>query len=319
MSDLPGPYRDHCLFQLYLEHKVHEIYQGKVINKLLDHTLDVNLDNIVDHRKFKIIKDVPDYLRFERNIPQNSKLLRIAQYNGYLINLKGYKKIEDFLNSQLSKRNTKNLHSKKRKLELQGSIEYKVLTGPIEESIYSNIFDDFKRLLLTRFDEKKIFNRDLFHWQELYAHTYPKLVQEKAMLFVIFKDNEPICIALNYILGNSMFSHIQTYHVGYSQYNMGDINMLFQLEWCLINNIDIFDVSKGRNPYKEKWCNHTYRLFYEIVYPKGSFLMALKAKNIGYRLSLMQKLRDIGLLGNIVNVDKWLYFKNKGRLKAITK
>lgn len=319
MTNLPKFYRDNCLFQLYLENKVHAVHHGEMVNTLVHQIIDSNAISGLgeESRIFFMIKDVPDYLKFSYTIPQNLQMIRVPQYHGYLVNLKGYTKIEDFLKDQLSKRNIKNLYSKKRKLDGLGDIEYKVLTGPLEESVYSGIFTDFKQLVVDRFDQKKILNRDLFHWQELYDHCHLRLVNKKALLFVIYKANKPICIALNYVLDHSMFSHIQTYDVTYSKYNLGDINMLFQLEWCLTNNIPIFDVSKGSNPYKEKWCNHRYQLHYEIIYPKGSALLAFKAKLLSSKLKLKQKLRNIGLLGNIINMDKWLYLKHHRKFKGI--
>jgi hypothetical protein len=78
----------------------------------------------------------------------------------------------------------------------------------------------------------------------------------------------------------------------------------------------IFDVSKGSNPYKEKWCNHRYRLYYEIIYPKDSTISVFKANLLIAKLKLKQKLRDMGLLGNIINMDKWLYLKQGRKLKG---
>lgn len=318
MTNLPEFYRDNCLFQLYLENKVHAVHHGEIVNTLVDRPVNPNSISGFgeEQRKFLMIKDVPDYLKFSHTIPKDSGIIRVPQYYGYLVNLKGYTNIGDFLKEQLSKRNIKNLYSKKRKLDGLGDIEYRVLTGPLEESVYEDIFTNFKQLLVDRFDQKKILNRDLFHWQELYGHCYLRLVNKKALLFVIYKANKPICIALNYVLDHSMFSHIQTYDVAYSTYNMGDISMLFQLEWCLTNNMPIFDVSKGSNPYKEKWCNHRYRLYYEIIYPKDSTISVFKANLLIAKLKLKQKLRDMGLLGNIINMDKWLYLKHGRKLKG---
>lgn len=322
MAELLALHRDNFLFQLYLENKVHSVHQGKVLNTLMSKTLEPEKIGVLSRgqRNLFTIQDVPDYLKITYQIPKGMGLKRVPQYYGYLVDLKGIDTIEDFLKKQLSKRNIKNLYSKKRKLDGVGDIEYKVITGPMNKGTYRNLFEDFRQLLIDRFDQKKILNRDLFHWDELYAHTYPKLVDRQALLFIIFKGDKPICITLNYVLDNCMFSHIQTYAVAYSKYNLGDISILFQLEWCLANNISIFDVSKGSNPYKEKWCNHQYRLYHEIWYHKHSIFRRCQAELFGAKLALRQTLRDVGLLGNIIQMDKLLYRRYRHRIKrAITK
>jgi len=314
MTGLPKHYTDHCLFQLYLNKTLHAVHQGKVQNLLVNRYLSLTPSIYQeDGKSFYIIKDVPDYLYFQEHIPLDHGFIKVPQYHGHLVNLYSYQNLSEYLNDQLSKRNIKNLKSKKRKLESLGKIEYKVLSGDLAESEYEKTFVRFKELLSKRFDQKGILNRDLAHWQQLYGFTLPKLRADEAKLFVIYKDKLPICIALNYIVDRVMFSHIQTYDTDYSLYNLGDIHMQFQLEWCLSNNIDIYDVSKGTNPYKEKWCNHRYRLFHEIVYSKKSVVCIIRAKSKKMELNILQWFRNMGVLGNLIQVDKWLYAINKWR------
>lgn len=314
MTGLPKHYIDHCLFQLYLNKTLHAVHQGKVRNLLVNRYLSLTPSIYQeDGKSFYIIKDVPDYLDFQEHTPLDHGFIKVPQYDGHLVNLHSYQNLSEYLNNQLSKRNIKNLRSKKKKLESLGGIRYKVLSGDLAESEYEKIFDRFKELLSKRFDQKGILNRDLAYWQQLYGFTLPKLRNGDAKLFVIYKDELPICVALNYIVDHVMFSHIQTYDIDYSPYNLGDIHIQFQLEWCFSNNIDIYDVSKGTNPYKEKWCNHRYRLFHEIVYSKKSVVGIIRAKSKKIELNILQWFRNIGILGNLIQMDKWLYAINKWR------
>ncbi|MBR9853730.1 MAG: GNAT family N-acetyltransferase [Algicola sp.] len=314
MTSLPKHYIDHCLFQLYLDKTLHAVHRGKVHNLLLDRYLSLNPSIYHEQgQPFYIIKDVPDYLDFQNHLPPSSDIIKVPQYNGHLVNLAPYQNLSEYLNAQLSKRNIKNLRAKKKKLESLGGIGYRVLSGDIAELEYAKIFNRFKELLSNRFDQKGILNRDLPHWQQLYRFTLPKLCSGEAKLFIIYKNELPICIALNYIVDHVMFSHIQTYDTDYSPYNLGDIHIQFQLEWCFSNNIDIYDVSKGTNPYKEKWCNHRYRLFHEIVYSQKSVTGTIRAKLKKMELNLLQRFRNIGILGNLIQMDKWLYKTNKWR------
>ncbi|WP_010517367.1 GNAT family N-acetyltransferase [Croceivirga radicis] len=308
MTSLPKHYTDHCLFQLYLNKTLHAAHQGKVQNLLVNRYLSLTPSIYQENEKsFYIIKDVPDYLYFQEHIPLDHGFIKVPQYHGHLVNLYSYQNLSEYLNDQLSKRNIKNLKSKKRKLESLGKIEYKVLSDDLGELEYAKIFNHFKELLSNRFDQKGILNRDLSHWQQLYRFTLPKLCSGEAKMFIIYNNELPICIALNYIVDHVMFSHIQTYDTDYSKYNLGDIHMQFQLEWCFSNNIDIYDVSKGTNPYKEKWCNHRYRLFHEIVYSKKSVTGTLRSKLKKMELNILQRFRNIGILGSLIQMDKWLY------------
>lgn len=314
MTGLPKHYTDHCLFQLYLDKTLHAVHQGKVRNLLVNRYLSLTPSIYQeDGKSFYIIKDVPDYLDFQKHTPLDHGFIKVPQYDGHLVNLFPFQNLSEYLNNQLSKRNIKNLRSKKKKLESLGGIEYKVLSGDLAESEYEKLFDHFKELLSKRFDQKGILNRDLSQWQQLYGFTLPKLRADEAKLFVIYKDELPICIALNYMVDHVMFSHIQTYDIDYATYNLGDIHMQFQLEWCFSNNICIYDVSKGTNPYKEKWCNHRYRLFHEIVYSKKSVAGTIRAKSKKIELNILQWFRNMGVLGNLIQVDKWLYAINKWR------
>jgi len=297
-----------------MDHQVPEAYGGRVDHLLLNREIWVNpkVGSQVDG-KLALIRDIPDYLAFESKRPVGTRTIRIPQYRGYLVDLRGYPHIDDFLRAQLSRRNIKNLHSKQRGLEKLGKVEYRTLSGPLGEERYARAFETFYSLLKKRFDSKKIWNRDLAQWEDLYRQALPRLLGNQAVLFQIVLEGRPICMALDYIMENSAFSHIQTYDMAFSKYNLGDINMLFQLQWCLDHGISIFDMSKGKNPYKEKWCNHSYRFHHEISYGPGRGQWRAKWTALGY--TGIQKLRELGILGNLVHVDKWLYRLRKNRLR----
>lgn len=301
-----------CIFQFYLEHRVHGMCTGKVHNRLLGGSLNsIALDRANIYKGLNLVKDIPDYLYFETKLPVGIKSLRVPQYHGSLVNLEAYTGIEDFLRGQLSRRNIKNFKAKKKKLESLGAVEYKVLMGPLQERVYKEAFETFHELLKRRFDKKKILNRYLMDWQGLYLQAYPRLVEGKALLFLIQVDGKPIGMALDYILESSVFSHIQTFDQEYSKYNVGDLMLYFQLEWCLDHEKSILDLSKGESAYKEKWCNHRYRLYHDLIYPKNSLSLTLCARALALKYNTIQKLRDLGVLGNIINVDQWLYKRHR--------
>ena len=313
MIGKPNIQTHECIFQLYLEHRIHGMCTAGVHNLLLNDSIgSPPLVREKSHNGLNLIKDIPDYLNFGMQWPSKMKSMRIPQYYGYLIKLKGHSGIDGFIGAQLSKRNIKNLRAKKKKFEQLGSVEYRVMTGPLEDKVYEDAFDAFQRLLKERFDKKKILNRYLMDWKGLYVRAHARLTEGRALLFSILLDGKPVGMALDYILGSTVFSHIQTYDQEFSKYNIGDLMMYFQLEWSFKHGMAILDLSKGENAFKEKWCNHRYRLYHEVGYPKGSPTMAVWAWGLAMKYYLIQKLRDIGLLGKIVNVDQLLY-KRHGR------
>ena len=186
-------------------------------------------------------------------------------------------------------------------------INYEVITGFIEKTTYNAIFDVFYTLLKERFKEKKTYNRYLPHWNALQEACYDKILSKKASLHIVYDSNKPISITLNYHLDNITFSHIQAYDINYSHYNLGDISIYKQLEWCLLNNKTIFDLSMGKTDYKTKWCNETYTFYYHIFYRKFAVIPAMTAFAIKMEFLTKQYLRDINLIGNKWSLDKIKY------------
>jgi CelD/BcsL family acetyltransferase involved in cellulose biosynthesis len=167
----------------------------------------------------------------------------------------------------LSRRNQKNLFAKKKKLEAKGTISYKSFYGePIEEALYSRLFQEFYEILKQRFDQKKVYNRDLSSWQNLKDKVYPLLGEKKASLFTIYDGPKLINVTLNFHLGNLICSHIQAFDVNYSDFNLPDIAMLKQLEWCYGHDIMMYDLMLGHTYYKEKWSNSVYRYRSQVFY-----------------------------------------------------
>ncbi|TDQ31155.1 acetyltransferase (GNAT) family protein [Zeaxanthinibacter enoshimensis] len=298
------------LFDLYFNHLCAPVYRHKFLHKLLGKTWypqSNNSKDFFDNTVFQIM-DIPDYLKLEIGVLSDSyQSIKIRQYPGFMVDLRDYKSLDEFLLQQLSTRNRKNLRSKQRKLESDADIRYCFYHGEIEKSEYDRIFDTFYQLLKKRFVEKEMFNRNLMHWKYYYELAYPMILNKQALLFVIYDKDKPITITLNFLYDQHLFSYIQTYDIDYSQYNMGDISMVKHLQWCLENQIQIFDLSKGENDYKLKWSNHRYEHFYHLFYKAGSIHAFLKAQVFQGKLRLAQYLRDKGILGKLFQYDRFFF------------
>ncbi|WP_303317697.1 GNAT family N-acetyltransferase [Flavivirga abyssicola] len=303
----------HLIFDLFLNKKISSLYDAKVFNTLTQNSFSIENIGKGNFKNIYLIKDIPNYLSFTLHFKDSSfKLKKILQYKGYLIKTEGFVDVNNFINSTLNKRNKKNLKAKTNKLYRNHNIRSHFFFGQIDKQDYEILFEDFYRLLETRFKKKKVHNRYLLNWDDLKASTFQKILDKKASLHVIYDDLKPIAITLNFHLSDIVFSHIQTYDVDYSKYNMGDISMVNHIEWLIHNNIAIFDLSMGHTYYKEKWSNHQYYFFHHIFYNKKSILSILFAKIITHELKLLQFLRDKNIIGNFFVFDKLLYiYKSK--------
>ena len=300
------------VFDLFLEGKTLLLYSPVIYNSLTKKTLNnIKFFDVSPLKMAFIVKDIPSYL----DVKQTSlKSRKIKQYKGYLINLQSYKNVEHYIKENLSKRNQKNLFSKKRKLEQNHKITNKVYFGSIDKKEFEDLFNSFYDLLLKRFQEKKIYNRYLSNWEYLKTLSYNKILEQKASLHVIFDSDKPITITLNFHNTDIVFSHIQAYDTDYSSHNMGDLSMLNNLKWCLTNNITVFDLAIGKTDYKDKWCNFEYDFFYEIYYNSKSLISIIFSKIIFLKFKLLNFLRNRNVVGGLLNFDKILY-----KLKAIKK
>ncbi|MFD1613953.1 GNAT family N-acetyltransferase [Gelatiniphilus marinus] len=304
------------IFDLFLEHKINSFYESSILNTLSKEKFSANNSIFSTLKQVYIVKDVPDYLKLSllKKHP-NLRFKKVKQYHGYLLNIENKQDAIHYINKNLNSRNRKNLYAKKRKLYNNHNITTSVYYGAISAGDYNNIFDAFYVLLKNRFDEKKIHNRYLSNWKALQASTYQKILDKKASLHVVFDGAKPIAITLNFHINDIVFSHIQTYHVNYSKYNMGDICMHNHLEWLIKNKFRFFDLSMGKTYNKEKWSNHKYTLMYHVFYNNASVISKLCAKITVKELQLMQYLRDKNIVGKLINMDRFLYLLKGRRLK----
>ncbi|AXP82454.1 hypothetical protein CJ739_3392 [Mariniflexile rhizosphaerae] len=299
-------------YELFLNDELSDLYVPHILNKKTNTEIKESITSKNTAVKLlTIVCDMPSYLQIQ-SANTNKKLgqLNIKQYKGFLVNLSNHSTVTSYMDTHLSKRNKKNLFSKQRKLELNHQIRYEVFTGIMEKKEYDYIFEVFYNLLKERFKEKKIYNRYLPKWSALQASSYEKIVNKKASLHVIFDKDKPISITLNYHLADITFSHIQAYDINYSNYNLGDISIYKQLEWCILNDKTIFDLSIGKTDYKSKWCNETYVLNYHIFYKKHIVLPVMLAYATKMELLTKQFLRDKTFIGNKWSIDKIKYRLN---------
>lgn len=261
--------------------------------------------------KIAIVKDIPSYISLKaKNRPKNIKQVNIDYYKGFSINFEGIKDTESYLKTRFGGSSRYKLRRSIKRLENAFNINYKMFYGQIDSNDYNLIFDEFFKLLKQRSIEKGIDNNTHLLKKEYYHKiVYPLILKKQASLFVIFNGKKPIDICLNFHKDAIVFQLIRTYDIYYSKFNLGYIDLIKQIEWCLANQINFITFSYGSFYWKKRWCNSTYNYQFSIFYNKSSIKSRIKAFNLIANLKLRHALREKGLID--------LYHEKKDKVKSL--
>ncbi len=308
------------VFNVFLERQIGPFFEKKILNQLTGKELDrpshIPLNTSAG---VHLAMDTSGYFNLQTSpLGKEFQKKTIRQYPGFLVNLNTVATIDEYLRNQLSKRNRKNLRSKTNALERDGDITYRYFFGEMERGHYDFLFERFYDFQKTRFEQKKIYNRYLTDWQSLYDSVYPLIIGKKVYLFVMYDGEKPIAFTLNYLFGDIAFSHMQSYDISYSKFNLGDICMVKNLEWCIAHKIDIFDMSIAKNAYKEKWCNHIYYFYHHIFFKSNSLIFKQIANILYLKYKSIQFLRDKQIIGHKIKLDQLKYYWYRKKLKNQT-
>lgn len=198
----------------------------------------------------------------------NSK--KISQHNwGYAIFLNSDSNAAGYLKNKFNSNFRTNLNRSIRRLETCFDINYKMYHGEITIHDYEALMESLRIMLVNRFKAINEPNNNLPKWKEICAEAFPLINQKKASLFVIYDGNKPIEISLNYHLDKILFSSISSYDLDYSKFGLGHIEIYKQLEWCYLNNYDVFEMGVGGMDYKRRWSNNIYNYEHHIYYNKS--------------------------------------------------
>ena len=244
--------------------------------------------------KALLIFDVPRYFKLEVGTSKKLGLLKVRQYPGYLIQLNDFTDLNDYLSKTFSKSSNQKFKRYQQRLEQCFTIDYKVYHGAISKEAYERVFNSFYHLLTKRFDDKQTVNNNLFdhEWNFYHDVVYQMILEKKASLYVIYSDQKPISVRLNYYSDEIIFDAITVFDIDYSKFHLGKISIMKVLEWAFENNYKQFDFSKGYFDYKESWGNLKYDFEYHILYNKKSLVSIVTARIVYYIYKLKQYLRD---------------------------
>ncbi|MDC6352764.1 GNAT family N-acetyltransferase [Zeaxanthinibacter sp. PT1] len=272
------------------------INDGANLTKGVDFQLDESNLSAWKGKTF-LVYDVPQYFNIPTQ-PENKTLghYKVSQYPGYLIDLSPYKNLGDFMSKRFSKSSRYKLNKYKRRLEESFDIRYKMFRGDIDRSEYDYIFKNFRELLEKRFDDKEVYNNNLdpAEWNFYHEVTYSMILEKSAGLYVIYHEDKPIGVTLNFFSEDILFDAITVFDIDFFKFHLGSVTIMKLIEWSLENDIKTFDFSKGYFDYKTRWASKEYPFDYHIYYDTNSLKASLIARSLKFYLQLKQSLRDKG-------------------------
>ena len=317
------PKKENFLYKLYESNKVSDYYKTLQLSFAKNYAVYKNEDlSIGEDQKIltKTIIAFPQFLEPEF-INSGLKVRHIIQKKldcfGIILDDK-LQDIDSYLREHFSKNSRTPIIKKKKRLEECFNIEYKIFYGEIDVETYHSLMNITKEMLIQRFEQKSGNNSALGKWK-WYEDTLYRLINEKkASFFVIYNNQTPIQISINYHYDTILFAHIPAYDINYSKFGLGNTAVYKQLEWAIENNYKYLDFGDGDLDYKRRWCNYDYKLETQIICKKSSLvgnivslieLNLVRFKNLMKDLNVdayIQKLKQKG--GSPVNSESYEQF-----------
>ncbi len=200
---------------------------------------------------------------------------RIENENEY--NLKRINHL-NFSGAGIILNNDTKLKKTKSKLDKSFDIVYEYNYGKITTEKCDFLLKALYNMLKRRFDQKNEQNNYFLFWDDYTKNIKTSINQKKASLFVVYANNKPISIALNYHIADSiMHGEINAYDIDYSKYGIGHLCNKLLINWCINNKYKYLDLGNGIINYKKHICNSFYDFEYLIYYKKKSIIAKILA------------------------------------------
>lgn len=237
---------------------------------------------------------IPDFFEIEIDMDHVGRYV-IPQHNwGYAIRL-NVDTVDDYLNNQFKSKYRSIIRRYVKRLESCFQIEYKLFYGEISEEQYHFLMNCIHQMILRRFKQRREQHKALKDWKEIYNDSLSMILQKKASLFVIYDGENPIEISLNYHFDKILFSSISSYDIDYAKFGLGHVEIYKQLEWCINNDYEIFEMGVGGTNYKRRWSNFIYRFQNHVTYVKSSSKQRFQAFFLRSLVGFIEYLKSLGI------------------------
>ncbi|WP_047414359.1 GNAT family N-acetyltransferase [Cellulophaga sp. Hel_I_12] len=236
---------------------------------------------------------VPSYFKLQTTDAKIEHQIIPQENWGYAIHLNSESTIDSYLENQFKYKYRSIIRRFVNRLEASFNINYALYYGEISEEKYHFLMDALERMIQNRFAERNEKHKDIAQWLSYKKTSFAKINNKQASLFVIYNENEPIEISLNYHFDKILFSAMSSYDIDYSKFGLGHIEIYKQVEWCANNKYLLFEMGVGGMDYKRRWSNAIYRFQHHIMFSKSHaatrFLGMLEAKKIQLKEYLKAK------------------------------
>ncbi|MEM8937776.1 MAG: GNAT family N-acetyltransferase [Bacteroidota bacterium] len=242
------------------------------------------------------IRLVPPHFNLTIKDNQQWRFYSIPQYNwGYAIFLESFTNTEEYLEKQFKANFRKVIKRYVSRLEGCFDIRYHTFYGEIEQEEYDILMGRLHLMVKRRFSQKGERHLDLHKWDTLKKDGLQLINEKKASLFVIYQNNEPIEISLNYHYDQILFSAISSYNTAYSKFGLGHVEIYKQLDWCFRNGFTIFEMGVGGMDYKRRWSNSIYRFAHHIIFKNNKLIHFIPGAFELLRVKCKEYLKSKGL------------------------
>lgn len=212
---------------------------------------------------------VPGYMQFHLKDPADT-VVRIPQDNwGYSIDLKGCVTADDYLQQQFKSKYRSIIRRYIKRLDTCFKTAYITHGEDLAPDQYEFLMEALKTMIDRRFGQRNESHKEEKNWKDILANSYDLIRRNKASLFVIYADGEPIEISLNYHFHGILFSCVSSYDIDYAKFGLGHVEIYKQLEWCLANGFRVFEMGVGGMDYKRRWSNNVYQFEHLVIFKDG--------------------------------------------------
>lgn len=283
-----------------------DLFEKRLISPFYESLVNLNNNKEVLNRDYNTtdvkgngiheVKFIPSFFSLYSNrLNSHYKVYKYSRIENYKIDLEGFSNLNEYLIKVMTPKQRKQIRSKTRRLENCFNITSRSYFGEITESEYKFLFAELRQLIERRFKQRneKFFLED--KWNYLLEETYLLILDKKASFFVIYDNNQPISIGLNYHFQNIVQSCISSYDIDYSKFGLGHIAILKKLEWCFVNNFKIFDMMWGKVSHKVLWSNSITKYEHHLIYKKHQLFI----KGYVRLLIVLYKIKDSSLIKKI--------------------
>lgn len=251
--------------------------------------------NLSDRTPIECVELFPTYFDATIEVPKGIKVKKIFRINGFCIKINDHKDINSYIRANIKSNLRTVLKRKIKGLETSFDIRYRLFYGQISKEDYDFLMHSLYHMLVRRFNQRDDQHDSLKRWNSYVTSVFELINEKKASLYVIYDDQKPIQISLNYHCDKIVFLAIPSYDIDYAKFGLGNIAVQKLLEWSINNGYQMLDMGYGAFDYKLKWCNHTYNLEHHFFYEQNSLMVPIMVSIFSLKTQLVNFLVSKGV------------------------